>query len=70
MKKAFRKITKAISITTSILLSNVFLAFSAFAEGGIGDAPSSVDTATYWLRLHRVLEMRTSVNAMVAYRYW
>ena len=38
MKKAFRKIAKAISITTTILLSTVFLAFSAFAEGGgIGD---------------------------------
>lgn len=48
MKKAFRKITKAISSTIAILLSSVFLAFSAFAEGGgIGDAPSSVDTATY-----------------------
>lgn len=47
MKKAFRKITKAISITTTILLSNVFLAYSAFAEGGIGNAPSAVDTATY-----------------------
>ena len=48
MKKAFRKITKAISITTTILLSNVFLAYSAFAEGGgIGEAPSSVNTATY-----------------------
>lgn len=47
MKKAFRKITKVISITTTILLSNVFLAYSAFAEGGIGNAPSSVDTATY-----------------------
>lgn len=47
MKKAFRKIAKAISITTTILLSSVFLAFSAFAEGGIGNAPSSVDTATY-----------------------
>ena len=48
MKKAFRKIAKAISITTTILLSSVFLAFSAFAEGGgIGDAPSSVNTATY-----------------------
>ena len=34
MKKAFRKITKVISITTTILLSTVFLAFSAFAEGG------------------------------------
>ena len=48
MKKAFRKIAKAISITTTILLSSVFLAFSAFAEGGgIGDAPSSINTATY-----------------------
>lgn len=47
MKKAFRKITKVISITTTILLSNVLLAYSAFAEGGIGNAPSSVDTATY-----------------------
>lgn len=48
MKKAFRKIAKAISITTTILLSSVFLAFPAFAEGGgIGDAPSSVNTATY-----------------------
>ena len=47
MKKAFRKIAKAISITTTILLSNVLLAYSAFAEGGIGNAPSSVDTATY-----------------------
>ena len=43
-----RKIAKAISITTTILLSSVFLAFSAFAEGGgIGDAPSCVNTATY-----------------------
>lgn len=48
MKKAFRKITKAISITTTILLSNVLLAYSALAEGGgIGNAPASVDTATY-----------------------
>ncbi len=47
MIKAFRKIAKAISITTTILLSTVFLAFSAFADGGIGDAPSSVNTATY-----------------------
>lgn len=40
MKKAFKKITKAISITTTILLSNVLLAYSAFAEGGgIGNAP-------------------------------
>ena len=47
MRKIFKKIAKAVSSTSAVLLSCVLMAYSAFAEGGIGNAPSSVDTATY-----------------------